>query len=121
MKVVKGTGIRDNVKLDDTFIIDTRSDMDDADEMDIALPEITLTWRQTTMRSIYVIGHKNSDMDSIASAYAYATLLQLQGEEDVIPARNGELKPEVRFVLDRYQTEPPEALDDVYLQVRDVM
>src|SRR5438270_13704088 len=73
------------------------------------------------MRSIYVIGHKNSDMDSIASAYAYATLLQLQGEEEVIPARNGDLKPEVRFVLDRYQVEPPEALDDVYLQVRDVM
>jgi len=121
MKVVKGTEIRDNVTLDDTFIIDTRSDMDDADEMDIALPEITLAWRQTMMRSIYVIGHKNSDMDSIASAYAYATLLQLQGEEDVIPARNGDLKPEVRFVLDRYQVEPPEALDDGYLQVRDVM
>ena len=70
---------------------------------------------------IYVIGHKNSDMDSIASAYAYARLLQLQGEEQAIPARHGELKPEVRFVLERYQVEPPEALDDVYLQVRDVM
>jgi manganese-dependent inorganic pyrophosphatase len=72
-------------------------------------------------RPIYVIGHKNSDMDSIASAYGYARLLQLQGEEQAIAARNGELKPEVRFVLDRYQVEPPEALDDVYLQVRDVM
>ncbi len=72
-------------------------------------------------RPIYVIGHKNSDMDSVASAYAYARLLQLQGEEQAIAARNGELKPEVRFVLERYQVEPPEALDDVYLQVRDVM
>ena len=72
-------------------------------------------------RSIYVIGHKNSDMDSIASAYAYARLLQMQGEEQAIPARNGQLKPEVRFVLERFQVEPPEALDDVYLQVRDVM
>src|SRR5712692_1127324 len=70
---------------------------------------------------IYVIGHKNSDLDSVASAYAYARLLQLQGEEQAIPARQGELKPEVRFVLDRYQVEPLEALDDVYLQVRDVM
>src|SRR5436305_10452316 len=70
---------------------------------------------------VYVIGHKNSDLDSVASAYAYAKLLQLQGEEEAIPARNGELKPEVRFVLDHYQVEPPEALDDVYLQVRDVM
>ncbi len=70
---------------------------------------------------IYVIGHKNSDLDSVASAYAYARLLQLQGEEQAIPARQGELKPEVRFVLERYQVEPPEALEDVYLQVRDVM
>ncbi|TMD86453.1 MAG: putative manganese-dependent inorganic diphosphatase [Chloroflexi bacterium] len=70
---------------------------------------------------IYVIGHKNSDLDSVASAYAYARLLQLQGEEEAIPARNGELKPEVRFVLERYQVDPPEAIDDVYLQVRDVM
>jgi len=72
-------------------------------------------------RPIYVIGHKNSDMDSVASAYAYAQLLQAQGEEHVIPARHGELKPEVQFVLDRYQVEAPEALEDVYLQVCDVM
>src|SRR5258708_34622300 len=72
-------------------------------------------------RSIYVIGNKNSDLDSVASAYAYARLLRLQGEEQAIPARNGNLKPEVRFVLERYQVEPPEALEDVYLQVRDVM
>lgn len=72
-------------------------------------------------RSIYVIGHKNSDLDSVASAYAYARLLRMQGEAQAIPARNGDLKPEVRFVLERYQVEPPEALDDVYLQVRDVM
>src|SRR5207302_2413109 len=70
---------------------------------------------------IYVIGHKNSDLDSVASAYAYARLLQLQGEEEAIAARNGELKPEVRFVLERYQVDPPEAIDDVHLQVRDVM
>ena len=70
---------------------------------------------------IYVIGHKNSDLDSVASAYAYARLLQIQGEEEAIAARNGELKPEVRFVLERYSVDPPEHLDDVYLQVRDVM
>jgi manganese-dependent inorganic pyrophosphatase len=70
---------------------------------------------------IYVIGHKNSDLDSVASAYAYARLLQYQGEEQAIAARHGEVKPEVRFVLERYQVEPPEALEDVYLQVRDVM
>lgn len=72
-------------------------------------------------RPIYVIGHKNSDMDSVASAYAYARLLQLQGESEAQAARHGVLKPEVRFVLERYQVEAPDAIDDVYLQVRDVM
>ncbi len=72
-------------------------------------------------RPIYVLGHKNSDMDSIASAYAYARLLQLQGEDQAIAARHGELKPEVSFVLKRQHVEAPEALEDVYLQVRDVM
>src|SRR5215472_1245709 len=72
-------------------------------------------------RPIYVMGHKNSDIDSVASAYSYARLLQLQGEEQAIAARHGELKPEVRFVLERYIVEPPEVLEDVYLQVRDVM
>jgi manganese-dependent inorganic pyrophosphatase len=60
-------------------------------------------------------------MDSVASAYAYARLLQLQGESAVQAARNGKLKPEIRFVLERYEVEPPEAIDDLYLQVRDVM
>jgi manganese-dependent inorganic pyrophosphatase len=73
------------------------------------------------MARTYVIGHKNSDLDSVASAYAYAQLLKAQGEEDTIAARHGELKPEVSFVLDRFQVEPPEAVEDVYLQVRDVM
>lgn len=72
-------------------------------------------------RPIYVLGHKNSDMDSVASAYGYAKLLQAQGEDHAIPARHGDLKPEIQFVLDRYQVEPPEAIEDVYLQVRDVM
>src|SRR5579884_2760239 len=72
-------------------------------------------------RPIYVLGHKNSDMDSVASAVAYAKLLQLQGEKDALPIRNGDLKPEVRFALDRFNVEAPEALDDIYLQVKDVM
>src|SRR6266849_2075184 len=70
---------------------------------------------------IYVIGHKHSDMDSVASAYGYARLLQLQGEAQPIAARQGELKPEVRFVLEHFHVDPPLELEDVYLRVSDVM
>jgi len=72
-------------------------------------------------RPIYVIGHKHSDLDSVASAYGYARLLQLQGEAQPVAARQGELKPEVRFVLQRFDVDPPEEVEDVYLRVRDVM
>jgi manganese-dependent inorganic pyrophosphatase len=72
-------------------------------------------------RPIYVIGHKSSDLDSVASAYAYMCLLHLLGQSEAVAARNGILKPEVSFVLERFGVEPPEAIDDVYLQVRDVM
>ena len=72
-------------------------------------------------RPIYVIGHKHSDLDSVASAYGYARLLQLRGEAQPIAARQGELKPEVRFVLERFHVDPPLELEDVYLQVCDVM
>lgn len=72
-------------------------------------------------RPIYVIGHKHSDLDSVASAYGYAQLLHLRGEAQPIAARQGELKPEVRFVLERFHVDPPEEVEDVYLRVRDVM
>src|SRR5258707_13932894 len=72
-------------------------------------------------RPIYVIGHKHSDLDSVASAYGYARLLQLRGEAQPIAARQGELKPEVRFVLERFHVDPPEEVEDVYLRVSDVM
>jgi manganese-dependent inorganic pyrophosphatase len=72
-------------------------------------------------RPIYVIGHKHSDLDSVASAYGYARLLQLRGEAQPIAARQGELKPEVRFVLERFHVDPPLELEDVYLRVCDVM
>ena len=63
--------------------------------------------------SIYVIGHKHSDLDSVASAYGYACLLQLQGEAQPIAARQGVLKPEVRFALERFHVDPPQDLEDV--------
>src|SRR6266700_2694261 len=47
--------------------------------------------------------------------------IQLQGGKHVTPARSGELRPEVDFVLTRSHIEPPQVLSDLYLQVGDVM
>ena len=60
---------------------------------------------------IYIIGHKNPDTDSIASAIAYAWFLKQQGIE-ARAIRNGKVNSETRFVLDKFGFEIPELLED---------
>ncbi len=61
--------------------------------------------------SIYVVGHKSPDTDSVASAIAYAELKKAMGE-DVIPAVQGDLNPETKMVLDKFGFSAPEMLKD---------
>jgi len=59
----------------------------------------------------YVIGHQQPDTDTICAAIGYAQLKQELGE-DATPARCGEPNPETSFVLDRFDVEAPELLED---------
>lgn len=70
---------------------------------------------------IYVVGHKNPDTDSIASAMGYAELKRRTGTKNVIPARLGEPSAETRYLLERFKLPAPVLLADVYTRVRDVM
>ncbi len=71
--------------------------------------------------SIYVVGHKNPDTDSICSAMAYARLRQQQGIDNIQPARAGELNRQTEFVLKMLQVPLPKLLQDVYPRVEDVV
>ena len=71
--------------------------------------------------TIYVIGHKNPDTDSICSAMAYARLKQLQGVPQVQAARAGDLNRQTEFVLDELALPRPQLLMDVYPRVKDVV
>jgi len=72
--------------------------------------------------SIYVTGHRNPDTDSIASAIAYAELLnRVDPDEEHVPVRLGELNAQTRWVLERSGASEPEFLRHVMLRVRDVM
>ena len=63
--------------------------------------------------TIYVIGHRNPDTDSIASAMGYAWFLDETIETmNVIAARAGQLNPQTSWVLDRLGLEPPLLLPD---------
>ena len=54
------------------------------------------------MDSVYVVGHKNPDTDSIVSAMAYAALQNALGGNQYIPACCGHLNTETSFLLERF-------------------
>jgi len=70
---------------------------------------------------IYVIGHRNPDTDSIASALGYAAFLRALGQENVIAAMAGRPNPQTSYILNRLGIAPPLYLADVHPKVRDVI
>ena len=72
-------------------------------------------------KTIYVIGHKNPDTDSIASAIAYAALKQRLGNPDIRAAMAGVPNPQTRYILDRLGISDPIFLADVHPKVRDII
>lgn len=61
--------------------------------------------------SVYVVGHKSPDTDSVTAAIAYAALMKAKGE-DYIPAMQGELNPETEVVLKQFGVAVPEIMTD---------
>lgn len=72
--------------------------------------------------TIFVIGHRNPDMDAIASAMGYAWLLNHQsgGKAKYEAGRTGEVNKQTAFALDRFKAEAPYFVADMYRRVRDL-
>ncbi len=70
---------------------------------------------------IYVIGHRNPDTDSIASAIGYAAFRHALGQTNVIPAMAGTPNPQTSYILKRLGIAPPLYLADVHPRVKDVV
>lgn len=64
------------------------------------------------MRPVYVVGHKNPDTDSIASAVGYAWKLGPELDAEVLPARTGPLNDQTAWLLERLGIEAPVKLTD---------
>lgn len=71
--------------------------------------------------TVYVIGHRNPDTDSIASAIAYAALKRQTGMAEAVAAMAGEPNPQTRYILDRLGIAEPLYLADVNPKVRDIV
>ena len=72
-------------------------------------------------KQVYVIGHRNPDTDSIASAIAYADFKSRLGHHKVTAAMAGAPNPQTSYILNRLGVEPPLYLADVHPKVRDVL
>ena len=72
------------------------------------------------MQTIYVLGHRQPDTDSIASAVAYASLLGKIREGIYIPGRCGDLNAETRFVLSETDLREPVLIESVEPVVGDI-
>ena len=73
-------------------------------------------------RRIYVTGHRNPDLDSIASAIGYAELKsRLDANNDYVPVRLGDVNAQTAWALERSGATLPAAMNHVFLRVRDVM
>ncbi|MBR1623878.1 MAG: DHH family phosphoesterase, partial [Pseudobutyrivibrio sp.] len=71
--------------------------------------------------SVYIIGHKNPDTDSICAAIAYSYLKNaLSTGDNYIPKKAGPLNKETRYVLERFNVPEPETISDVGAQLMDI-
>jgi manganese-dependent inorganic pyrophosphatase len=62
--------------------------------------------------TVYVVGHKNPDSDSVFSAIAYAYLKNEVSEEEFKPMVAGRIGFEASYVLDKFGISKPDVLKD---------
>ncbi len=71
--------------------------------------------------TVYIIGHKNPDTDSVCAAIGYAYLKNaLSSDATYEPKKAGALNAETRYVLERFGVEEPETVTDVGAQLTDI-
>jgi manganese-dependent inorganic pyrophosphatase len=63
-------------------------------------------------QTVYVIGHRNPDTDSVVSAAAYAAFKQALGM-NCRAARAGNMSPQTEYVFERFKAPEPEYLPDL--------
>ncbi len=73
------------------------------------------------IRTIFISGHRNPDVDSIASAYALADLRKRLGDDRVQAICPGLLPPRAAWLFRHFNLTPPPSRGDVYLRVGDLL
>ncbi|MGB2841815.1 MAG: putative manganese-dependent inorganic diphosphatase [Halobacteriota archaeon] len=72
-------------------------------------------------KQIFIIGHENPDCDSICSAIGYAYFKNIVDRRYLyVPARAGALNSETKFVLEKFDFEPPIEIESLAPTARDM-
>jgi len=72
------------------------------------------------MNHVYLFGHRQPDTDSIASVIGYADFKNRSEPGRYIPARCGELNPESRYMLERFNLPEPVLISSVKPRLSDI-
>ena len=64
-------------------------------------------------KTVYIIGHKNPDTDSVVAATAYARLKQILGYKEYVAARAGHLSPQTEYIFHRFKVPSPQYLPEL--------
>ncbi|HJJ36923.1 MAG TPA: DHH family phosphoesterase, partial [Methanocorpusculum sp.] len=70
--------------------------------------------------TVYVIGHKHPDTDSICSAIGYAAFLNRDGGSLYVAARCGNLNAETKYALKKFGVDSPALVLNVEPSVADL-
>ena len=74
------------------------------------------------MSKIYVTGHRNPDMDSLCSAYAYASLKnQIDSKNEYIAVRIGSLTKSIKKFFESIGVKAPVYKNHIYPTIKDVI
>ena len=77
---------------------------------------------QPSRRRIYVTGHRNPDMDSIAAAIGYAELKRrLDDDNEYVAVRLGDLNAQAEWAIEQSGADVPDFMRHVMLRASDVM
>jgi manganese-dependent inorganic pyrophosphatase len=63
--------------------------------------------------TIYIVGHKNPDVDSIVSAYAYQIYRHSQGDFNYIAIRCGQPNQPTKWLFEKFKLQIPPLVEDV--------
>ncbi|MDR0569391.1 MAG: putative manganese-dependent inorganic diphosphatase [Spirochaetaceae bacterium] len=64
-------------------------------------------------KTVYILGHRNPDTDSVVSAAAYARLKHAMGKTECVAVRGGKVTPQTEYIFNRFKVPIPQFIPDM--------